>query len=94
MGPKLFAPGSRIEVRDAEWRIKRVDQTSDNNYLLSCDGLSELVSGREAYFLTSLEKNIRILQPEDTQLVDDDSDSYRASRLYIDTLTLPRFHGQ
>lgn len=86
MVPKLFAPGSRVEVRDAEWRIKRVDQTSDNNYLLSCDGLSELVSGREAYFLTSLEKNIRILQPEDTQLVDDDSDSYRASRLYIDTL--------
>ncbi len=86
MGSKLFAPGSRVEVRDAEWRIKRVDQTSDNHYLLSCEGLSEVVSGKEAYFLTSLEKNIRILQPEDTQLVDDTSDSYRASRLYIDTL--------
>lgn len=86
MGPKSFAPGARIEVRDAEWRIKRVDQTSDNSYLLSCDGLSELVNGREAYFLTNLEKNIRVLQPEDTQLIDDSSDSYRASRLYIDTL--------
>lgn len=43
MAPKLFASGSRVEVRDAEWRLKRVDQTSDNNYLLSCDGLSEFM---------------------------------------------------
>lgn len=86
MGPKVFAPGARIEVRDAVWRIKRVDQTSDSSFLLSCDGVSELVSGREAYFLTNLEKDIRILQPEETTLIDDHSDSYRASRLYIDTL--------
>lgn len=45
MAPKLFASGSRVEVRDAESRLKRVDQTSDNNYLLSCDGLSELWGG-------------------------------------------------
>lgn len=66
-----FTPGARIEVRDAEWRIKRVDQTSDSHYLLTCDGLSELVNGREASFLTGLEQSIRILQPQDTQLVDD-----------------------
>lgn len=61
MGPVLYTPGSRIEVRDAEWRIKRVDPTPDNHYLLTCDGLSELVNGREASFLTSLEREIRVL---------------------------------
>lgn len=86
MGLVLYTPGSRIEVRDAEWRIKRVDPTPDNHYLLTYDGLSELVNGREASFLANLESEIRVLEPEDTQLVDDDSDDYRASRLYIDTL--------
>jgi superfamily II DNA or RNA helicase len=84
-----YAPGLRIEVRDAEWRIKRVDYSSDGGYLLTCEGLSELVRGREALFLTKLEERgsrIRILDPATTQLVDDLSSGYRASLLYLDTL--------
>lgn len=81
-----YAPGVRVEIRDAEWRIKRIDRTSDGGEVLTCEGLSELVRGREATFLTKIEPNIRILAPEDTQLVDDTSSSYRASRLYLATL--------
>ena len=81
-----YAPGIRVEIRDAEWRIKRTDHTSDGGYLLTCEGLSELVRGREAAFLTKIEPNIRILAPEETDLVDDISSGYRASRLYLDTL--------
>lgn len=81
-----YAPGIRVEIRDAEWRIKRTDHTSDGGYLLTCEGLSELVRGREAAFLTKIEPNIRILAPEETVLVDDISSGYRASRLYLDTL--------
>ncbi|HZJ93180.1 MAG TPA: DEAD/DEAH box helicase [Thiopseudomonas sp.] len=81
-----YAPGIRVEIRDAEWRIKRIDHTSDGGELLTCEGLSELVRGREATFLTKIEPNIRILAPEDTQLVDDTSSGYRASRLYLATL--------
>lgn len=81
-----YAPGIRVEIRDAEWRIKRTDHTSDGGYLLTCEGLSELVRGREAAFLTKIEPNIRILAPEETELVDDVSSGYRASRLYLDTL--------
>lgn len=81
-----LAPGLRIEVRDAEWRIKRIDHTTDGGQVLACEGLSELVRGRESLFLTKLEQSIRVLAPETTQLVDDVSSGYRASLLYLDTL--------
>lgn len=80
-----LAPGVRVEIRDAEWRIKQVDQTS-TGLLLTCEGLSELVQGHEGAFLAELEDSIRILAPEDTELVDDVSSGYRASLLYLDTL--------
>jgi SNF2 family DNA or RNA helicase len=84
-----YASGLRIEARDAEWRIKRVDHSSDGEYLLTCEGLSEIVRGRESFFLTKQEKrgaSIRILDPETTQLVDDLTPNYRASLLYLETL--------
>ncbi len=48
-------------------------------------GLSELVRNREAVFLTDLDV-ITPLQPEDTELVNDDSAGYRKSRLYLESL--------
>lgn len=60
--------------------------TSDGGQLLTCEGLSELVRGREATFLTRLDKNIRVLEPEATELVNDISGNYRATQLYLDTL--------
>lgn len=81
-----YAPGVRVEIRDAEWRIKCVDRATDGGELLTCEGLSELVRGREATFLSNIEPSIRILAPEDTVLVDDTSSGYSASRLYLATL--------
>jgi len=75
----------RVEIRDAEWRIQRADRSSDGGYLLSCVGLSELVRGRSALFLTALERDINVLDPANTELVDDLSDGYIASQLFLDT---------
>lgn len=86
---QLYTPGSRIEVRDAEWRIKRIDYTNTQDYALTCEGISELVRGREVTFLASLEKHhggIRILDPAHTRLVEDQSSQYRASRVYLASL--------
>ncbi|MBC52466.1 MAG: helicase [Gammaproteobacteria bacterium] len=80
-----YAPGQRVEIRDAEWRIKRTDFSSDGGHILSCEGLSELVQGREGLFLTELEK-IRILDPAETELIEDLSGNFDASLLYIDSL--------
>lgn len=85
MGAQHYAPGMRVEIRDAEWRIKRVDHSSDGGYILTCEGQSELVLGREALFLSALDQP-RILDPRYTQLVDDTSGNFGASLLYIDSL--------
>ena len=81
-----LAPGMRVEIRDAEWRVRRVDLSTDGGYHLVCEGLSELVRGREGQFLTRLEDGVRILSPEDTALIEDNSPGYRAALLYVDTV--------
>lgn len=81
----LAAPGMRVEIRDAEWRIRRLDHSSDGGHVLTCEGLSELVQGSEALFLDRLE-SVHILQPERTELVDDTSSHFDASLLYIASL--------
>ncbi|MDZ7753843.1 MAG: DEAD/DEAH box helicase [Gammaproteobacteria bacterium] len=76
----------RVEIRDAEWRVRQVDRSSDGGHLLTCEGLSELVRGREARFLTRLEGQVRVLDPRDTVLEDDTASGYLASLLYLDTV--------
>ncbi len=80
-----FAPGMRVEIRDSEWRVRNVVRSTDGGYLLACEGLSELVRGREGHFLTELEGQVRVLDPKQTRLVDDTTSGYQASFLYLDT---------
>ena len=81
-----LAPGARVVIRDAEWIVRRVDNASDGGQQLVCDGLSELVRDKTAYFLPRLEDDIRVLDPGETELVQDDSSSYRRSLLYMESL--------
>ena len=85
MSPKNFAPGARVEIRDAEWVVRRVDLSSDKGYQLTCDGISELVRGKTGVFLTQLEDDIKILDPATTALVQDTSDAFEQSLLYIES---------
>ncbi|WP_240537392.1 DEAD/DEAH box helicase [Vibrio sp. CUB2] len=81
-----YAPGMRIVIRDAEWVIQKVDHSSDGGHLITCEGISELVRGKEGRFLTSLEGDVEVLDPKNTKLVEDDSPSYSASKLYIESM--------
>jgi len=82
-----LAPGARVLIRDAEWIVKRKDRTSVGDYSLQVVGVSEIVRGQEARFLTSLEdKSIVPLDPAQTDLVADTSPQYRHSRLYLESL--------
>ena len=85
-GEQQYIPGMRIELRDAEWRIDRVDTPSHGGQLLTCTGHMELVRGITGQFLTDLEDKPKILSPETTRLQDDLSNGYAATQLYIDTL--------
>jgi superfamily II DNA or RNA helicase len=92
-----YAPGMRIVVRDAEWIVRQADPSADGGYLIKCDGLSELVRGKEGLFLTSIENDpqigaapIEILDPATTRLVEDRSSNYRGTLLYIESLLRQR----
>ncbi|MCY4470166.1 MAG: helicase-related protein [Thiotrichales bacterium] len=54
-------------------------------YQIVCDGVSELVRGREAVFLTALEPTIQVLDPAETELVPDDSAQFTDSILYMES---------
>ena len=36
--PARLAPGTRVVIRDEEWLIRSVDNTSDTGLMLTCDG--------------------------------------------------------
>ena len=77
-------PGARVVVRHAEWIVRRVDH-APGGYQIVCEGVSELVRGREAVFLTALEPTIQVLDPADTCLVPDKSDRFTDSILYMES---------
>lgn len=81
-----FAPGSRAVIRDEEWLIRRIDPSTDGGWLLGCDGISDLVRGQSALFLTELEGEIEVLDPAKTELVPDTSPSYNSTVLYLESL--------
>lgn len=88
-----LAPGARILVRDAEWLIRRVDNTSTGGHALNVTGISELVRGKEAIFLTEIDDNrqqfgtrIEVMDPKDTRLVVDSSSAYKSALLYMESL--------
>lgn len=82
----VLAPGARVVIRDEEWLVRRVDPSSDGGELLVCDGVSDLVRGRSAHFLTRLEGAIDVLDPAQTRLVLDDSSHFNASMLYVEAV--------
>jgi superfamily II DNA or RNA helicase len=90
---KNYSPGMRIVVRDAEWVIRRSDLTADGGHLIECEGISELVRGKEGRFLTAIEDDpkysqakIQILDPAKTILIEDTSPNFKDSLLYIESL--------
>ena len=85
-----YAPGSRVVIRDEEWLIRRVDPAVDGGWLLSCDGVSDLVRGQCPLFLTTLEDDVEVLDPAETELVPDASPTYNATVLYLEGMRAPR----
>lgn len=84
----LYAPGARVVIRDCEWIIRRADPCEDGGYILTADGISELVNGKSARFLTRLEEGaggIRVLDPAETRFEQDASPGFERSRLYIES---------
>ncbi len=65
--------------------IKRADLTSSGSHSLLVIGISEIVRGKEARFLTEIDQ-IKPLHPEDTDLIPDVSPRFADARLYLESL--------
>lgn len=85
---KNYPVGARVIIRDEEWRINEVTETTRAGYQLKVKGLSDLVRGKFAIFYTRYEgdENIEILKPEKTRLVEDTSPGFIHSKLYLEAL--------
>ena len=81
-----YVPGQRVIIRDAQWKIRRVDILADDEYELICDGISNFIKGKEAIFLTTYEKNIIVIDPLNTEFIIDKSPNYSKSLLYMESL--------
>ena len=74
----------RIECRNAEWLVHRVEAAnSAQDQVIYCVGADDLTRGHESAFLTQLEK-ITPVDPRKTKLVRDDSGSYNKSKLFLE----------
>ncbi|MGW5420199.1 SNF2-related protein [Streptomyces sp. NPDC003943] len=78
--------GTVIEVRDEEWLVRSSSQVRAGEILIEAVGASELVRGHRARFLTSLDGMPRVLRPENTRLVHDESAGFRRSRLFLEAV--------
>ncbi|WP_235037295.1 DEAD/DEAH box helicase [Actinomadura sp. K4S16] len=80
-----FAPGARIEVRDAEWMVRTCTPIRPRVFKITAVGVSEFVRDEDAVFFTDIEHPVQ-LRPEDTQLVADTSSAFARSRLYLESV--------
>ena len=80
---KVFVPGMRIDVRGEQWIIKKVESNSQKSKSIYVQGISRMVKDREAIFLSNIDK-IRVIRPEETQLVIDKSRYFIKSKLYME----------
>ena len=78
------APGARALIRDEEWIVQNADGCEVGGWQLTCIGISETVRNRRALFLSQLE-DITLIDPAKTELVFDDSPTFIAARLYIES---------
>lgn len=81
-----YSAGQRISVRGEEFLINKIEHNSvSNSYLLYVKGLSELVSNHDYVFDTSIDKDIDVVTPINTELVPETDAQCRNTRLLIET---------
>lgn len=79
-----IVPGARIELRDAEWLVRRTERSPRSGNIIYAVGLSGIVRDKEAVFVDSLERKIEVVDPSRTELVPDQSPYFRDTLLYLE----------
>ena len=80
-----LAPGLRISVRGEDFLITNIVDNYNKSKLLYVEGMSEVVKGRRYIFDTAIDKDIKIVSPENTRLKADNSEEYLTTKLFLET---------
>ncbi len=79
-----FVPGTRISTRGEDFLITEVKDNAED-WILHAEGISELVKGKKFQFDTAIDRDIRVLDPVDTELKADVDAGYRKTKLFLET---------
>ena len=77
--------GQRISTRGEDFLITNIVTNKDGSHLLDAEGISELVKGKRFCFDTSIDTDIKAVDPVNTKFIADNNIGYRKSKLYIET---------
>ncbi|GAA1376673.1 helicase-related protein [Catellatospora chokoriensis] len=81
-----YAPGARILVRDEEWLVRAVKRGTVDGDMIKAVGVSEFVRDMEATFFSELDRDITVMDPEATRLVQDRSSRFQRGRLFLEAV--------
>ena len=77
--------GQRITTRGEDFLITDVITNKDGSFIIDSEGISELVKGKKFCFDTSIDKDIKAVDPINTKFIADTDNGYRKTKLYIET---------
>ena len=78
-----YSIGQRITNRDEDFIIKQIEE-NEGSAILTVEGISELVKTKQFKFDTNIDKDIKTLDPVNTELVADTHYGYRKTKLFVE----------
>lgn len=80
-----YTVGQRITTRGEDFIISGLKLNADGSSIIDAQGVSELVKDRYFSFDTSLDRDVQVVDPSQTQLLTDNTGNYRKTRLFLET---------
>lgn len=77
--------GQRISTRGEDFIITNSNANHDGSWLLEAEGISELVKGKRFSFDSTIDTDIKPIDPNHTKLIADTDSGYRKTKLFLET---------
>lgn len=77
--------GQRISTRGEDFIITNSNTNYDGTWLLEAEGISELVKGKRFSFDSTIDSDIKPIDPNQTNLIPDNDSGYRKTKLFLET---------
>lgn len=85
MTPSNLTTGMRISLRGEDFLVINVEDNFKHSKIITAEGISELVRGKQFIFDTAVEQDYQVVHPNNSRLVADTSRGYLKTKLFIET---------